>query len=489
MLSKNSGSESAWEKAKREREERTFVSQGYCGQKVFSIPSEYTYVGKDALKGCRLLEKLVIPGTVKEVENGAFENCVNLREVVLEEGIEILGGYLFAGCEKLHQITAPDSIKHITPNPFKKIPNLKAPVLNASGTEYIYYPPGLGETRVTVPQGVRIIQDHALRGCTALEEVILPNTLERIKIGAFEKTGLKHITLPESIRYVSRYAFACCQRLERADIRCDSSVIESRAFADCPQLRLPYDSPAQYIEWMRIQGKSLFLFPEEPELPGDGHEADPRFLECAAGCLMGKQEAMEQMADYFHKKQKGGHPFYLLAERFWRLRLYYLGNPKGKQWFYDWITAHPDTQMEVAAQPPLPSGDGKLLRALGFLFFDPDRVFYVQDAPNSGVVEVRAYESEDGPDEDGFGREIYHDWWYMTENLAMVPGAGFIHSYSTLDKRARGNEQKFKALHDLVAETWKNHPELVEQEIQEKIRQCRKRGAVQWKFWKKSQQI
>ena len=161
MFSEKSRSESAWEKAKRERKERTFVSQGYYGQKVFSIPSDYTYVGKDALKGCRTLEKLVIPGTVKEVEHGAFEDCVNLREVVLEEGIEYLESDLFSGCEKLHRITVPDSIKHPSPYSFQKIPNLREPVLNASGTEYIYYPAGLEETRVTVPHGVRIIQDHA----------------------------------------------------------------------------------------------------------------------------------------------------------------------------------------------------------------------------------------------------------------------------------------------------------------------------------------
>lgn len=476
MFSEKSRSESAWEKAKRERKERTFVSQGYYGQKVFSIPSDYTYVGKDALKGCRTLEKLVIPGTVKEVEHGAFENCVNLREVVLEEGIETLGWYLFAGCEKLHRITAPDSVKYVTPAPFQKIPNLKAPVLNASGTEYIYYPPGLGETRVTVPHGVRIIQKNAFYDYSALEEVILPNTLERIEWTAFRGTSLKSVTFPESIKYVSSYAFSYCRRLEQVDIRCDSSAIQSRAFDSCLRLRLPYDSPSQYIECMRIQGKSLFRIPLRLELPGDGHEADPRFLEYAAGSLMGKQESMEQMADYFHGKQESGHPFYLLAERFWRLRLYYLGNQKAKQWFFDWITAHPDTQMEVAAMPPLPGGSGRVLHALGFLFFDPNRSYDVQNPDASSVVEVTAYAGEDGPDEDGFGRETYYDWWYMTENLAMVPGAGYIHSYSKLDKR--NNEQKFEALHDLVAETWKNHPELVEREIQGKIRKCRKRGAV-----------
>lgn len=94
----------------------------------------------------------------------------------------------------------------------------------------------------------------------------------------------------------------------------------------------------------------------------------------------------------------------------------------------------------------------------------------MKDADGSGVVEVKAYESEDGPDEDGFGREVYYDWWYMTENLAMVPGAGFIYSESVREKLI--HKKKFDTLHDLVAETCKNHPELVEQGFQAEIERC-----------------
>ena len=112
----------------------TFLSQGYNGQKDFTIPSSFDTVGPEALKDCLQLERLVIPGTVKKIEDGAFCNCVNLREVILEEGIEVLGRYLFTGCEKLHQITVPDSVKGVTLDSFQKIPNLKLPVLNAYGT-------------------------------------------------------------------------------------------------------------------------------------------------------------------------------------------------------------------------------------------------------------------------------------------------------------------------------------------------------------------
>lgn len=444
-----------------------FFSQRYYGQKTFTIPSSFDTVGKGAMKDCRRLEKLVIPGTVKKVEDGAFCNCVNLREVMLEEGIENFGWNLFAGCEKLHSITLPDSVKHVSTYTFQSIPNLKVPVMNASGTKYIYYPHNLGETRVTIPHGVQTICEHAFRYYKELEEVILPNTLERIEHGAFQQTSLKNVVLPESLKYVSAFSFYHCFRLKQVDIRCDYSAIQPRAFDGCLHLSFSQYPPSQYIKCMRMLGKSLFVIPSKQELPTDGHESDPRFLKCAAGCLMGKQDAMEQMADYFHGKQESGHPFYLLAEHFWRLRLYYLGNQTAKQWFFDWIAAHPDAQMEVAAPVPLPRGDGRVLRALGFLFFDPSRSYDVQAPDENGIVEVTAFADEDGPDETGFGRETYYDWWYMTENLAMVPKARCIHSYSTLDKR--NNEKKFTDLYNFVLGTCKNHPELVERGIYAEI--------------------
>ena len=44
----------------------TVLSQGYNGQKNFTIPSLFDTVGREALKDCLQLERLVIPGTVKK---------------------------------------------------------------------------------------------------------------------------------------------------------------------------------------------------------------------------------------------------------------------------------------------------------------------------------------------------------------------------------------------------------------------------------------
>ena len=92
---------------------------------------------------------------------------------------------------------------------------------------------------------------------------------------------------------------------------------------------------------------------------------------------------------------------------------------------------------------------GELLNALGFPFFEPGREYSLSGVDQDGVVEVSSWESDEGPDEDGFGREEFYDWWYLNEYLVLPKGVGYIHSYSNLDKR--NSEEKFRALHDRVA--------------------------------------
>ncbi|MBQ2433073.1 MAG: hypothetical protein II266_01465, partial [Clostridia bacterium] len=98
--------------------------------------------------------------------------------------------------------------------------------------------------------------------------------------------------------------------------------------------------------------------------------------------------------------------------------------------------------------------DGKELNALGFMFFDEDREEYsLSGVDEDGVVEVSAWESEDGPDSDGFGREENYDWWYLNEFLIKPEGVDWVHGWSNNDKRC--NEKMFKEIHDQAAKLGK----------------------------------
>ncbi|WP_181819071.1 leucine-rich repeat domain-containing protein, partial [Metamycoplasma hominis] len=54
--------------------------------------------------------KVTIPGSVKEIGESAFSDCKNLKEVILNEGLEKIGAWAFFNTN-IKSITIPGSVK------------------------------------------------------------------------------------------------------------------------------------------------------------------------------------------------------------------------------------------------------------------------------------------------------------------------------------------------------------------------------------------
>ena len=60
--------------------------------------------------------------------------------------------------------------------------------------------------------------DFAFRSCESLQQITLPNTLTKIDSQAFRESGLKSITVPNSVKTIGSFAFYECQDLQQAKI-------------------------------------------------------------------------------------------------------------------------------------------------------------------------------------------------------------------------------------------------------------------------------
>lgn len=63
------------------------------------------------------LESITIPDSVKVIGGYAFNDCRNLKTVILGKGVEIIGSYAFYS-SGLESITIPDSVKEIEHSAF-----------------------------------------------------------------------------------------------------------------------------------------------------------------------------------------------------------------------------------------------------------------------------------------------------------------------------------------------------------------------------------
>ena len=92
-----------------------------------------------------------------------------------------------------------------------------------------------------IPEGCRIVGDHAFSGCRELKKVVFPESLEEIGIGAFICTNIEEVRFFGSKIY--KYAFRSCEKLERVILSDKTKEIEGWVFLDCREARITINRP------------------------------------------------------------------------------------------------------------------------------------------------------------------------------------------------------------------------------------------------------
>ena len=89
-----------------------------------------------------------------------------------------------------------------------------------------------------VCEGIEEIGENVFRGCSKLNEVILPNSIVLLGEGVFQECmSLKSIILPNSIYNIPSFAFSNCFELERIEFSNKLTGIGVCAFSGCYELK------------------------------------------------------------------------------------------------------------------------------------------------------------------------------------------------------------------------------------------------------------
>ena len=92
-------------------------------------------------------------------------------------------------------------------------------------------------TSVTIPDSVTAIHDGAFANCSQLTNISIPNSVTSIGLSAFEHcTSLKSITLPSSLNSISEALFSDCSQLTTIHIPDSVLSIQDYAFGNCTRL-------------------------------------------------------------------------------------------------------------------------------------------------------------------------------------------------------------------------------------------------------------
>lgn len=273
------------------------------------IPQIVKDIGDGAFRGNNKLTSVTVPGTVKRIGSYAFQSCGNLKEVILEEGVEELGwDRVFAYCENLEKIVLPASLKEIGESTFARCRSLKEVVLDENSpyfctdeagniysknmdtlvsvlysvTEFcvpdtvkIIGPGAFNNglvSNVTLPEGLEEIHSSAFDWTEELSSLELPSTLTYIGSLVFQGSGVNKLKIPLSVTYVDEDAFYRVGHIyayagTAAEMAAVSNGIEfvslgNRVFTDEQGVKYTWDNDAWSVIGYEEMGQDKIVIPE-----------------------------------------------------------------------------------------------------------------------------------------------------------------------------------------------------------------------------------
>ena len=231
--------------------------------KKYKVLDGVLYTGKgETLIRCfsKNVDSLVIPESVKKIEDGAFFDST-IREIKMTNNVSHIGFDAFNSCN-IESIEIPDKVTEIGEWAFNGCENLKNVVIGKGCLSIL--DSAFAHTaieNIIIPESVKHIGTNAFRDCSALCSVSLPDDLERLDGHAFAGcTNLKAITIPKNVTEIEYHTFWNCNNLELIQLSDEVSDIHDDAFENCSKLTIKapkYSYAEEYAKKHNIKFEAI----------------------------------------------------------------------------------------------------------------------------------------------------------------------------------------------------------------------------------------
>ena len=209
-----------------------YLEDGYLKVDNIILGDGIKIIGERAFQDMNNLKTIIIPDSVTSIEDNAFNNCSVLTNLVLPDSITTIGNAAFSGCTSLEKIVLPSKLTSLGNVAFG---GCNAEIIFPSSLKRI---PELGNNavkKVTIPEGVETIGYQAFCSCSNLTEITLPSTITSIESEAFSGTGITAFNYPQNITNIPNGAF---QNTNLTEFSVPEKVteIDDNAFYNCYDL-------------------------------------------------------------------------------------------------------------------------------------------------------------------------------------------------------------------------------------------------------------
>ena len=173
---------------------------------VVTLPERVTEIGQGAFSGVEGLKEIIIPGTVKVIQDDAFSYNTEIEKVTMQYGVESIGKNAFSSCNSLKEVIIPDSVLEMGGNAFAYCSNLE---------------------KVQLSNNITSLEEQTFISCSKLIMINIPSSLQRISTQVFSGcTKLDNIHIPAGVTSISVNAFVDCINLYNLTIDKGNSTYE-----------------------------------------------------------------------------------------------------------------------------------------------------------------------------------------------------------------------------------------------------------------------
>lgn len=209
----------------------------------YSVAEGTIILGKQAFINCFVLRKVVLPDTVRELEESVFSAGYRAGEEPVDREVIGIEHAQFEDVSSVYQTTY-----------FRDNPNIISGKTFVVCREY-------GGSKFTVPDGMEVIGRSCFERFKGdvqeeLEEIVLPDTVRTIKERAFAgNRRLKSVKLSEKLENIPEGAFNHCESLERLYV--PASVTDFSLFS-LPENNKAFGSNPSKLKEIIVSEDNLF---------------------------------------------------------------------------------------------------------------------------------------------------------------------------------------------------------------------------------------
>ena len=201
------------------------------------------------------IKNLVLPETVKKIDDYAFVASSGLESIYIPGGLESLGNCPFnQSTIKSENITFGSGSKY-------RVDTEKKTIFTDNDKTLVTVLPDNTEDNYVIPEGVTKLQAESFISSVATT-VTFPSTLDTIQAGAFYHSKLTGLTIPGTIKTIELNAFKEAWSLNSVIIEEGVETIGNGAFFSTPKLAV-----VQVPESVTYMGEDVFTSPRAATNP------------------------------------------------------------------------------------------------------------------------------------------------------------------------------------------------------------------------------